>query len=42
MILVLHSASPEDTLAIARALGDILAPGDVVALTGELGAGKTL
>jgi tRNA threonylcarbamoyladenosine biosynthesis protein TsaE len=42
MRVILLSASPEDTLAIARALGETLAPGDVVALTGELGAGKTL
>jgi tRNA threonylcarbamoyladenosine biosynthesis protein TsaE len=38
----LISNSPEDTLAIARALGEALRPGDVVGLTGELGAGKTL
>lgn len=41
MILQLLSASPEDTLAIARLLGGALVPGDVVALTGDLGAGKT-
>ena len=42
MILRFTSNSPEDTLAIARALGEALLPGDVVALTGDLGAGKTL
>ncbi|MFA5807914.1 MAG: tRNA (adenosine(37)-N6)-threonylcarbamoyltransferase complex ATPase subunit type 1 TsaE [bacterium] len=36
------SNSPEDTLAIARELGGALRPGDVVGLTGDLGAGKTL
>lgn len=42
MRLTLLSASPEDTRAVARALGAALRPGDVVALSGELGAGKTL
>ena len=38
---ILTSASPEDTQAAGERLARILAPGDVVALTGELGAGKT-
>jgi tRNA threonylcarbamoyladenosine biosynthesis protein TsaE len=42
MEVELLSSCEEDTLEIARALGEILVPGDVVALTGELGAGKTL
>ena len=36
------SNSPAHTLAIAGTLGAALRPGDVVALTGDLGAGKTL
>jgi tRNA threonylcarbamoyladenosine biosynthesis protein TsaE len=35
------SHSPEDTRALAARLGGRLAPGDVVALNGELGSGKT-
>jgi tRNA threonylcarbamoyladenosine biosynthesis protein TsaE len=36
-----HSASPEATRYLAARLGRLLKPGDVVALMGELGAGKT-
>jgi tRNA threonylcarbamoyladenosine biosynthesis protein TsaE len=37
----LVSRSPADTRALAARLGAHLAPGDTVALRGELGAGKT-
>ena len=33
--------SPEEAVAFGRALGKLLRAGDVVALTGDLGAGKT-
>ena len=42
MEIELRSSREEDTLAIARELGAALVEGDVVALTGELGAGKTV
>ena len=37
----LRSASPEQTRAIGRSLGRSAPPGTVLALSGELGAGKT-
>ncbi len=37
-----HSESPEETIAFGCALGRLLRPGDVVALVGELAAGKTV
>jgi tRNA threonylcarbamoyladenosine biosynthesis protein TsaE len=37
----LRSASPEETRAIGRSLGRSAPPGTVLALSGELGAGKT-
>ena len=37
----IHSRSPEETEAAGRAFGRRLKPGDVVALEGTLGSGKT-
>jgi tRNA threonylcarbamoyladenosine biosynthesis protein TsaE len=37
----LRSSSAEQTLALGRALGELLAAGDVIGLVGDLGAGKT-
>ena len=37
-----HTASPEETRALGRALGQAAQPGDVFLLVGELGAGKTV
>jgi tRNA threonylcarbamoyladenosine biosynthesis protein TsaE len=35
------SKSPEETLKVGELIGEILEPGDIVALIGELGSGKT-
>jgi tRNA threonylcarbamoyladenosine biosynthesis protein TsaE len=39
--VVVESASPEETEAVAARLAATLEPGDVVLVSGELGAGKT-
>ncbi|HEY5996099.1 MAG TPA: tRNA (adenosine(37)-N6)-threonylcarbamoyltransferase complex ATPase subunit type 1 TsaE, partial [Candidatus Deferrimicrobiaceae bacterium] len=38
----LRSGTPGETFEIGRLLADSLSDGDVVALSGDLGAGKTL
>lgn len=35
------SSSPEETISLGRRLGELLDEGDVLVLTGDLGAGKT-
>lgn len=40
--MTFKSTSPEDTVLAGESLGKLLAPGDTVALFGELGAGKTV
>lgn len=37
--MILHT--PEDSLALGRRLAELARPGDVIALSGQLGAGKT-
>lgn len=39
--LHLRTRTPSETRAVAATIARVLRPGDVVALTGELGAGKT-
>ena len=39
--MVVTSGSPADTEALARRIGEACGPGTLIALTGDLGAGKT-
>ena len=41
-MLMFTTTSPEETFALGRLLGQSLKAGDVICLTGDLGAGKTL
>ncbi len=40
-VYTLQSESASHTLAVGRILGEVLEPGDIVALEGDLGSGKT-
>lgn len=42
LAMTVFTCSPEQTLRLAVKLGEFCRPGDVVALVGELGTGKTL
>lgn len=39
--VLFHTKSPSETIRIGKGIGRFLKPGDVVALVGELGTGKT-
>ena len=42
MTTVYETHSPEETFAVAKALSDQAAPGDIICLNGELGVGNLL
>jgi tRNA threonylcarbamoyladenosine biosynthesis protein TsaE len=37
----IYSTSPQETIALGQALGEHVQPGDLIVLSGDLGAGKT-
>lgn len=42
MAVEIHTSSPDETLLLGRRFAALLTAGDIVALSGRLGAGKTL
>ena len=42
MRIELTATTPEDTMAVGEAVASLIREGDALALTGELGAGKTV
>lgn len=40
--MTIKSLTPQDTLDIGKRIGDSVKPGDIIALRGDLGAGKTV
>jgi tRNA threonylcarbamoyladenosine biosynthesis protein TsaE len=42
MDFTLHSSAPEKTLALGRRLGSLLRGDEIILVSGELGAGKTI
>jgi tRNA threonylcarbamoyladenosine biosynthesis protein TsaE len=42
MTVDIHTSSPDETLLLGRRFAALLTAGDIVALSGRLGAGKTL
>lgn len=39
--VLIQSSSPEESIRFAERLGELLRPGDLILLSGDLGAGKT-
>lgn len=42
MSVVIESFCPEDTLALGQKIGELVKPGTVISLVGDLGVGKTV